>query len=164
MIPSLKNCSIKEGTMKISLDLDVKLKDGILVVNSASGKTLLFPKDHVVPRKIQMVTLAELSDMTIEKICTLFGYKTRKSYYDIRRFVLENDIHALMPSKTGPKTARKRTTELEKRVIQLRLSTDKDMYKITEILNQEGFSVGPRLVGQILSDYGISKKKLQRKK
>lgn len=146
--------------MKISLDLDVKLKDGILVVNSASGKTLLFPKDHVVPRKIQMVTLAELSDMTIEKICTLFGYKTRKSYYDIRRFVLENDVHALMPGKTGPKTARKRTTELEKRVIQLRLSTDKDMYKITEILNQEGFSVRPRLVGQILSDYGISKKKL----
>lgn len=149
--------------MKISLDLDVKVKDGILVVNSAAGRTLVFPKDHLVPKKIQMVTLAELSDMSIERICTLFGYKTRKSYYDIRRCVLENDIHALMPRKTGPKSARKRTTELEKRVIQLRLSTDKDMYKITEILNQEGFSIGARLVAQILSDYGISKKKLRSK-
>lgn len=163
MIPSLKTRSTKEGTMKISLDLDVKVKDGILVVNSAAGRTLVFPKDHLVPKKIQMVTLAELSDMSIERICTLFGYKTRKSYYDIRRCVLENDIHALMPRKTGPKSARKRTTELEKRVIQLRLSTDKDMYKITEILNQEGFSIGARLVAQILSDYGISKKKLRSK-
>ena len=67
--------------MKISLDLDVKLKDGILVVSSASGKTLLFPKDHVVPRKIQMVTLAELSDMTIEEICKLFPCGMVKGAY-----------------------------------------------------------------------------------
>ena len=145
--------------MKIALDLGVQLKEGMLILNSASGRTLIFPKDHVVPKKIQMVTLAELSDLTIEQICKLFGYKTRKSYYDIRRLVLENNIEALMPKKTGPKTAPKRTPELEKRVIQLRLSTDKDMYEITRMLNQEGFSVGPRLVAQILSDYGISKKK-----
>lgn len=149
--------------MKIALDLDVRLEDGILIVNAASGRTLIFPKDHVVAKKIQMVTLAELSALSIEQICALFGYKTRKSYYDIRRSVLENDIEALMPKKTGPKRAPKRTVELEKRVIQLRLSTDKDMYGITHILNQEGFSVRPRLVAQILSDYEISKKKSLRK-
>jgi transposase len=150
--------------MKIALDLDVQLMDGNLVLSSSSGKALIFPKEHGIQRKIQMVTLAELSDMSIEKICKLFGYKTRKSYYDIRRCVLENDIDALMPKKTGPKTARKRTTQLEKRIIQLRLTTDKDMYKLTEQVNQEGFSVGPRMIGQILSDYGISKKKSRRKK
>ena len=150
--------------MKIALDLDVQLKDGILILKESSGRTLIFPKDHVVPKKIQMVTLAELSDLTIEEICRLFGYKTRKSYYDIRRSVLENDIDALMPKKTGPKTARKRTTQLEKRIIQLRLSTDKDMYTLTELVKQEGFPVGSRLIGQILSDYGISKKKSRRKK
>ena len=52
--------------MKIALDLDVQLKEGMLILNSASGRTLIFPKDHVVPKKIQMVTLAELSDLTIE--------------------------------------------------------------------------------------------------
>jgi len=124
--------------MKIALDLDVQLKDGILILKESSGRTLIFPKDHVVPKKIQMVTLAELSDLTIEEICRLFGYKTRKS---------------------GPKSAPKRTPELEKRVIQLRLSTDKNMYEMTPILNREGFSVKARLVAQILSDYGISKKK-----
>lgn len=150
--------------MKIALDLDVLLKEGTLILKTSSGKTLIFPKDHVVPKKIQMVTLAELSDLTIEQICKLFGYKTRKSYYDIRRFVLENNIEALMPKKTGPKSAPKRTVELEKRVIQLRLGTDKNMYDMTRMLNREGLSVRSRLVGQILSDYGISKKKSLPKK
>ena len=53
---------------------------------------------------------------TIEQICQLFNYKTRKSYYDIRRWVLENKIEALLPKKTGPKSAPKRTSALEKRV------------------------------------------------
>jgi hypothetical protein len=150
--------------MKIALDLEVQLKNGTLILQSASGRILIFPKDHVVPKRIQMVALAELSALTIEQICELFGYKTRKSYYDIRRLVIENNIEALMPKKTGPKTAPKRTAELEKRVIQLRLGTDKGMYEMTRMLNQEGFSVRPRLVAQILSDYGISKKKSQRKR
>ena len=150
--------------MKIALDLDVQLKDGILILKSKSGKALIFPKDHVVQKKIQMFTLAELSDLTIEEICKLFNYKTRKSYYDIRRFILQNNIEALMLKKTGPKSAPKRTTDLEKRVIQLRLTTDKNMYEINHILNLEGFSVKSRVVAQILSDYGISKKKSPQKK
>jgi hypothetical protein len=145
--------------MKIALDLDVRVKDNILIIRSSTGRTLIFPIDHVVQKKIQMVILAELSDLTIEEICTLFNYKTRKSYYDIRRFVLENNIEALMPKRTGPKSAPKRTPELEKRVIQLRLTTEKNMYEMTRILNQEGFPVKARLVAQILGDYGISKKK-----
>ncbi|RLI48052.1 MAG: hypothetical protein DRP09_21810 [Candidatus Thorarchaeota archaeon] len=150
--------------MKIVLDLDVRIKEGILVLKTSSGRTLIFPKDHVVQKKIQMVTLAELSDMTIEEICELFNYRTRKSYYDIRRCVLQNNIEALLPKKTGPKNAPKRTPELEKRVIQLRLTTDKNMYQMTRILNQEGFPVKSRLVAQILNNYGISKKKSLQKK
>lgn len=150
--------------MKIALDLDVQFKDGMLILKSGTGRILVFPEEHVVQKKIQMVALAELSDLSIEEICKLFRYKTRKSYYDIRRFVLQNDIEALMPKKTGPKSARKRTPELEKRIIQLRLSTDKDMYEITRTLNREGFPVRSRLVAQILSDYGISKKKSLSKK
>ena len=150
--------------MKIALDLDIQFKDSILILKSDSGRTLIFPKDHVVQKKIQMVTLEELSELTVEEICKLFNYKTRKSYYDIRRFVLENNIEALMPKRTGPKSAPKRTPELEKRVIQLRLTTDKNMYEMNRILNQEGFPVKSRLVAQILSDYGISKKKSLLKK
>ena len=145
--------------MKIALHLDVQFKNGILTLNAGNGRTLVFPEDFVVPKKIQMVTLAELTNLSIEEICHLFGYKTRKSYYDIRRLVLENNIEALLPGKTGPQSPPKRTKELEKRVIQLRLTTDQNMYHMTRTLNQEGFPVKSRLIAQILSDYGISKKK-----
>lgn len=145
--------------MKIDLHLNVQFKNGILALNAENGRTLVFPEDFIVAKKIQMVTLAELSNLSIEEICHLFGYKTRKSYYDIRRLVLENNIEALLPGKTGPQSPPKRTKELEKRVIQLRLSTDQNMYHMTRTLNQEGFSVKSRLIAQILSDYGISKKK-----
>jgi len=144
--------------MKISLDLDIQTKDGALVLTGAE-QSLIIPHDHAVSKKIHMVTLAELSNLTIEEICSLFGYKTRKSYYDIRRAVFQNNIEALMLKKTGPKRPPKRSPELERRIIQLRLTTDKNMYEIAQALNREDFPVSPRLVGQILSDYGISKKK-----
>ena len=41
--------------MKIALDLEVKLRDGMLLLTSSSGRSLMFFKDHVVPKKIQMV-------------------------------------------------------------------------------------------------------------
>lgn len=145
--------------MKISLNLDIQTKDGTLVLNAGSEQSLIIPRDHVVSKKIHMVTLAELSNLTVEEICSLFGYKTRKSYYDFRRAVLQNNIEALMLKKTGPKRPPKRSPKLERRIIQLRLTTDKNMYEIAQALNREGFPVGSRLVGQVLSDYGISKKK-----
>ncbi len=150
--------------MKITLELDIQLKDDVMILKSRSGKAIMFAKEHAVQRKVQMVALAELSDLTIDQICRLFNYKTRKSYYDVKRSVLGNDIEALSPKKTGPKTAPKRTFELEKRVIQLRLTTDKNMYDITSTVNQEGFAAKPRLVSQILADFGITKKKYRKKK
>ena len=144
--------------MKIPLDLEVTFKDGVLILATPKGQ-MIFPRDHQVQRKIHMVTLGELSQLTVEEICQLFHYRTRKSYYDIRRFVLENRIEKLFPQRSGPKTPPKRTSDLEKRVIQLRLTTEKDMYAITQALNAEGFSVKSRLVAQVLADYGISKKK-----
>ena len=160
MVPFSQLSTLKEDTMKIALNLDIQFNNGILTLNSGPGKTLIFPEDYVVPKKIQMVTLAELTDLSIEEICHLFGYKTRKSYYDIRRLVLENNIEALLPGKTGPQSPPKRTKELEKRVIQLRLTTDQNMYDMTRTLNQEDFPIKSRLVAQILNHYGISKKKL----
>lgn len=144
--------------MNIPLDLEVTFKNGVLILTTPKGQ-MIFTRNHQVQRKLYMVTLGELSHLTVEEICQLFHYKTRKSYYDIRRFVLENRIEKLFPQRSGPKAPPKRTAELEKRVIQLRLTTDKDMYAITQALNGEGFSVKPRLVAQILADYGISKKK-----
>jgi len=158
-VVSSKAKTQKEDTrMKIPLELEITFQDGVLILTTPNGQMIL-PPDHQVQRKIQMVTLGKLGPLTVEELCNLFHYKTRKSYYDIRRLVLENKIEKLLPQRTGPKTSPKRTPQLEKRVIQLRLTTNKDMYALTRTLNAEGFSIKPRLVAQILADYGISKKK-----
>lgn len=144
--------------MQITLELKFSYKNGILVITSSTGGRLVFPPNHIVQKRLEMITLGELSDLTIEEVCRLFGFKTRKSYYDIRRWVLENNMERLLPQKPGPKQPRKRTLEMEKRVIQLRLTTEQDMYKIAETLKKEGFAVSPRLVAEVLTSFGISKK------
>ena len=40
----------------------------------------------------------------------------------------------------------------------MRFETDGNMYEIADALTQLGFPVSARLVGQVLTDYGLSKK------
>jgi len=112
-----------------------------------------------VQKKVSMITLGELSDLPKQQIANAFGYSTRKSYYDIRDAVLNGSEKDLFPEKTGPKTAPKRTKELEIIVIKMRFETDYNMYEIAADLKSKGIDVGARIVGQILSDYGLAKKK-----
>jgi hypothetical protein len=63
-----------------------------------------------------------------------------------------------MPKRTGPYTPPKRTKEVEALIIRRRFETDENMYDIADALTQLGFDVSARLVGQVLADYGLSKK------
>ena len=109
-------------------------------------------------RKIVMITLGELSGQPKKQIANLFGYATRKSYYDAREAVLTKRTEELLPKRTGPKKPTKRTRDLEKKVIQMRFDTTDNMYEIATELQGRGFDVSSRLIGQILADYGLSKK------
>jgi transposase len=108
-----------------------------------------------------MVTLGELSDLPRIKVAQAFGFATRKSYYDARYDVLNGVATDLFPQRTGPKKATKRTRELEVKVIQMRFDTTYNMYEIADELNRLDFDISARLVGKILSDFGLSKKKLR---
>jgi len=145
--------------MKMSINLDVSIKDGTLVLTDPDGNLVTFSKDQSVQKKVSMVTLGEFSNLPKLKIARTFGYSTRKSYYDIRNAVLNGSIKDLIPGPTGPKSAPKRTKELEVLVIKMRFETYDNMYEIASKLKDMGFDVSPRLIGQILTDYGLSKKK-----
>ncbi len=146
--------------MKISLNIEVMAKNGTLVLTDTEGKAVTFSKDQVVQKKINMITLGELTDLPKLEVAKAFGYATRKSYYDIRDTVLNGRPADLIPQQTGPKIAPKRTREVEILVIRMRFETNYNMYEIADELKQLGFDVSTRLVGKILSDYGLSKKKL----
>ena len=146
---------------KISVDIEVRMKNGVLVLTDAEGRTLTFSKDQGVQKKVSMVTLGELSDLPRIEIAKAFGFATRKSYYDARYAVLNGPAADLLPRRTGPKKATKRTRELEVKIIRMRLETPYNMYEMAEELVRLGFDVSARLVAQILSDFGLSKKKLR---
>ena len=146
--------------MEMSINLEVSIKDGNLVLTDKNGGIVTFSKNQTVQKKVSMITLGELSNLPKIQIAKSFGYSTRKSYYDIRHEVLNGSAKDLMPEQTGPKSAPKRTRELEILVIKIRFDTDYSMYEIADKIKELGFDASSRLVAQILEDYGLSKKKL----
>ena len=48
--------------MKISLNIEVRMQDGVLIITDTEGKAVTFSKDQAVQKKVSMVTLGELSD------------------------------------------------------------------------------------------------------
>jgi transposase len=145
--------------MRIALDLNVEIKNGTLVLTDDTGNTVSFSKDQTVQKKVCMIALGELCGLPKDQLATGFGFKTRKSYYDCRDAVLKGRPEDLLPKRTGPHTPPKRTQEVEALIIRTRFETDLNMYEIADTLTQMGVPVSARLVGQVLTDYGLSKKK-----
>jgi hypothetical protein len=149
----------KEGApMNISLDVEVLVKNGALVLTDRDGKAITFSPQQSVQKKVSMITLGELCDLPKIRLAQAFGFKTRKSYYDIRDAVLNGSPADLLPKRTGPQKPPKRTKEVEALIIRSRFDTDLSMYEIADELTRLGFDVSARLVAQVLADYGLSKK------
>ena len=146
------------GPMNISLDVEVLVKDGALVLTDREGKAISFSPEQSVQKKVSMITLGELCDLPKIRLAQAFGFKTRKSYYDIRDAVLNGSPADLLPKRTGPQKPPKRTKEVEALIIRSRFDTDLSMYEIADELTRLGFDVSARLVAQVLADYGLSKK------
>jgi len=144
--------------MNIAIDIEVSVKNGTLVLTDRQGKAITFSSEQSVQKKVSMITLGELCDLPKIELAQAFGFKTRKSYYDTRDAVLNGLPADLLPKRTGPQTASKRTKEVEALIIRRRYETDLNMYQIADELIELGFAVSPRLVAQVLADYGLGKK------
>lgn len=144
--------------MNISFDVEVLVKSGALILTDREGKTITFSPEQSVQKKVSMITLGELCDLPKIRLAQAFGFKTRKSYYDIRDAVLNGSPTDLLPKRTGPQNAPKRTKELEALIIRRRFETTYNMYEIADELTRLGFHISARLVAQVLADYGLSKK------
>ena len=144
--------------MHIALTLDVEVKDGTLVLTDHTGQTITFSKAQTVQKKVSMIALGELCGLPKRALATGFGFKSRTSYYDSRNAVLQGTAADLLPKRTGPHTPSKRTKEIEALIIRARFETHGNMYEIADTLTHMGCTVSARLVGQVLADYGLSKK------
>ena len=144
--------------MQITLHVNVQVKDGALVLTAPSGKTISFSKEQAVQQKISMIILGDLCGLPKRQLAVGFGFKTRKSYYDIRHAVLNGSLADLLPKRPTPRTRPQRTREVEAQIIRLRFETDLNMYEIAETLTHMGLNISARLVARVLADYGLAKK------
>ena len=128
------------------------------MLTAPSGKTVSFSKEQAVQQKISMIILGELCDLPKHQLAVGFGFKTRKSYYDIRNAVLNGSLADLLPKRPVPRTRPQRTREVEAQIIRLRFETDLNMYEIADRLTHMGFNINARLVARVLADYGLAKK------
>jgi hypothetical protein len=144
--------------MQITLHVNVQVKDGALVLTAPSGKTISFSKEQAVQQKISMIILGDLCGLSKRQLAVGFGFKTRKSYYDIRNAVLNGSLADLLPKRPTPRTRPQRTREVEAQIIRLRFETDLNMYEIADTLTHMGFNINARLVARVLADYGLAKK------
>lgn len=144
--------------MQITLHVNVQVQDGALVLTAPSGKTVSFSKEQAVQQKISMIILGDLCGLPKRQLAVGFGFKTRKSYYDIRNAVLNGSLADLLPKRPTPRTRPQRTREVEAQIIRLRFETDLNMYEIADTLTHMGFNINARLVARVLADYGLAKK------
>src|SRR5262244_2070287 len=88
--------------MHITLNLDVEVQDGTLVLTDRTGQTITFSKAQSVQQKVSMITLGDLCGLPKRQLAAGFGFKTRKSYYDSRKAVLQGSSPTFSPNGGAP--------------------------------------------------------------
>lgn len=135
-----------------------------ILYRTADGKEYVLKYEDICQRKLEMIKVAQLTDLPIKDVCQIFGFKSKQTYYHAKSVLEEIGSVGLFPRKTGPKRNYIMSEELITRAIELRFHTDWNMYAIGEKLREEGFSVRDRMVGEILEKYRITVKKTPKKK
>jgi transposase len=135
-----------------------------ILYRTADGKEYVLKHEDICQRKLEMIKVAQLTDLPIKDVCQIFGFKSKQTYYHAKSVLEEIGSVGLFPRKTGPKRNYIMSEELITRAIELRFHTDWNMYAIGEKLREEGFSVRDRMVGEILEKYRITVKKTPKKK
>jgi hypothetical protein len=113
--------------MQITLNVHVLVTDGALVLTDHPGQPVPFSQEQTVQQKGSMIVLGELCDLPKRQRATGFGFKTRKSDYDIRNAALNGSRADLLPKRPAPRTPPKRTKEVEAGIIRTRFETELTM-------------------------------------
>ena len=150
--------------METQITFVIISRDGDILYQTPDGKEYVVKHEDVCQRKLEMIKVAQLTDLPIRDVCQIFGFKSKQTYYHAKGVLEEIGSIGLFPGKTGPKRNYVMSEELVARAIELRFHTDWNMYAIGDKLREEGFSVRDRMVGEILEKYRITVKKIPKKR
>ena len=150
--------------METQVTFAIISRGGDILYRTADGKEYVVKYEDVCQRKLEMIKVAQLTDLPIKDVCQIFGFKSKQTYYHAKSVLEQIGSIGIFPRKTGPKRNYVMSEQLVTRAIELRFRTDWNMYAIGEKLREEGFSVRDRMVGEILEKYRITVKKIPKKR
>jgi len=128
------------------------------------ARLISISSEDIVQWRYEMIRESSLSRQPIDVICKKYHY-SRDMYYYYKSKFDQQGILGLVDEKPGPKTARKRTDEVERMIIELRFKHPSlNMYEIANRLNQMGFDISARSVSRTLEAHGLSLKKTKGKR
>lgn len=133
------------------------------LVGDTPGRIFIIDSEDTIQWRYEMIRQATLSRRPIEEISKEFGYSRDMYFYYKGKFEV-GGILGLADCKPGPTKPRKRTEDVENRIIQIRFKRPElNMYEIQKILQTEGYEISPRSVGRTLSSHGLGLKKTKGK-
>lgn len=135
------------------------VKEKLQLVGDTKGRIFIINPDDSIQWRYEMIREATLSRRPIEEVSKEFDF-SRDMYFYYKGKFESGGILGLTDGKSGPQKPRKRTEEVENRIIQIRFKRPElNMYEIQKILKQEGYEISPRSVGRTLSGHGLGLKK-----
>ncbi|GAJ24864.1 unnamed protein product, partial [marine sediment metagenome] len=123
--------------METQITFVITSRDGDILYQTPDGKEYVVKHKDVCQRKLEMIKVAQLTDLPIRDVCQIFGFKSKQTFYHAKSVLEEIGSVGLFPRKTGPKRNYVMSEELVARAIELRFHTDWNMYAIGEKLREE---------------------------
>lgn len=137
---------------------DILIKNGTYNKNHDKVQKKAFQEDEfydpmdVVQVRYEMIKDASGGGRAIEQVTSEYGY-SRASYYHIMDNFKKGGMLALVPEKTGPKTARKLTDDLREYVTKyIEANPSASSSKIaSEIQRNKGIAISKRTIERFRS-------------
>ena len=61
--------------METQITFAIILRDGDILYRTADGKEYLVKYEDICQRKLEMVKVAQLTDLPVKDVCQIFGFK-----------------------------------------------------------------------------------------
>ena len=127
------------------------------------SRSLTVKSKDIIQWRYEMIREASLSKGSIDDICRKYHYSRDMYYYYKGKFDAQG-ILGLADEKPGPRTATKRTGDVDRMIIEHRFKKPHiNMYEIAEQMNKLGIDISARSVSRTLEEHGLSLKKTKGK-
>ena len=117
--------------METRITFAITSRDGDILYRTEDGRQYVVKREDICQRKLEMIKVAQLTDLPIKDVCQIFGFRSKQTYYHAKSVLDEIGSVGLFPRKTGPKRNYVMSQELVARAIELRFHTDWDVLRQT---------------------------------